>query len=218
MIYQHICLQCEKHLSFFYLRNYIAEVETEEQETQWLGPILKVMNRALNPGFSGFNHRFQTLCATGVFQLLSMAVIHTWPKGTWKAKGFQPTHSLSLSITKRSQDRNLRRRPRGRNWNKIHGQTNTPYWFVPHGLLSLLSYATKDHLLREDTVGQAIPQQSPGNCSEYLFTGQCYFLKWHSPSLFDSGSCQVDKNLISTKNHAWARNKSACHPFRLRRF
>jgi hypothetical protein len=35
--------------------------------------------------------------------------------------------------------------------------------------------------------------------------------------LCDSGLCQVDKNLISTKNYAWARNKSACHSFWLER-
>lgn len=78
----------------------------------------------------------------------SITVIEQHDKSSLEKKRF---HLAACSISPGgSQDRNLRHLPGGRNWSRGHkGILLTG--FVPHDLLSLLSYITKNHLPRGGT-------------------------------------------------------------------
>lgn len=74
---------------------------------------------------------------------LSVAVLKPWPKPTWGREGclwLTGCTSSSSEAHGRSSSRKLEAGAAARPWR------NTTYWLIPHALLRLLSYTTRDHL------------------------------------------------------------------------
>jgi hypothetical protein len=90
--------------------------------------------------------------------LLSITVIKHLPNATCRRKGlFHLTMPRPQSISKGSQGINSKLELKQRPWR------NTAYWFVPQGLLILISYITQNHLSRSHTTHTMIcslPHQS----------------------------------------------------------